>query len=73
MRPAFRTGPLTADPDLLEVLPRTALIAAIVRHATSSPIHGEPVRTHHEHQGVSFHLETDADRRATAIRLGRAM
>jgi hypothetical protein len=37
MRPAFRTGPLVADSDLLAAIPRPALVAAIVRHATSLP------------------------------------
>jgi hypothetical protein len=68
MRPAFRTGPLKADPDLLQAIPRMALIAAIVRHATTSPIHGEAVMTHHEEGETRFQLETDVARQRTLIR-----
>jgi hypothetical protein len=69
MRPAFRTGPLVASSELLEAIPRTALVVAIVRHATSSPIHGEAVTTHHEHGPVRFRLETDAERSRTSIQI----
>jgi hypothetical protein len=69
MRPAFRTGPLQADPDLLQAVPRVALVAAIVRHATTEPIHGEAVETFHEHGVTHFHLVTDANRQSTQIRL----
>ena len=69
MRTNFRTGQLYVGPDFLESIPRTALICAIVRHATSLPIHGEAVRTHHEHEGRSFYLETGSDRQSTSFRL----
>jgi hypothetical protein len=69
MRSNFRTGPLLADPDCLETIPRTAIISALVRHATSLPIHGEAIVTHHEHEGMRFRIETDADRQRTSLRL----
>jgi hypothetical protein len=69
MSPAFRTGQLRVCPQLLETIPRPALVSAIVRHATSQPINGEAVVTHHEYEGRRFHLETGTDRESTEIRL----
>jgi hypothetical protein len=71
MRPAFRTGQLIACPDLLNAIPRTAPIAAIVSHATIEPIRGEAVVTHHEEGETRSRLETDVERQSTAIRLTR--
>ncbi len=68
MKSAFSTGQLRICPALLDVIPRSALIAAIVRHATSRPEAG-PIRTEHEHDGRRFYLETCPDRLATTIRL----
>ena len=46
MRPAFRTGPLIAHPDLLAVIDRPTLTRAIVKHATTQPAYdGQPIRT----------------------------
>ncbi|QDV34980.1 hypothetical protein [Tautonia plasticadhaerens] len=53
MRASFPCGSLKADPDLLTTLPRSALIAAIVRHFTGSEKHSQ-----HEHDGIAFELLT---------------
>lgn len=66
----FPCGPIRACPDLLEAIDRPAFVAAVIRHATSLPIHGEAVVTHHETGEVRFRIETDARRRSTVVRLG---
>jgi hypothetical protein len=68
-RPTFRTGQLHACPVFLEAVERSAMISAIVAHATTQPTDGQPVCTEHEHGGWRFYLETDADREKTVIRL----
>jgi hypothetical protein len=70
MRSAFRTGQLRVCPQLLETIPRPALIQAIVVHATTQPDYdGQPIRTNHQHQGRRFYLETGTNRESTEIRL----
>jgi hypothetical protein len=44
------------------------MIAALRTHA-AHPERPGPIRTHHAHDGLSFYLETAADRTTTAIRL----
>ncbi|MDR3620493.1 MAG: hypothetical protein P4L85_14175 [Paludisphaera borealis] len=64
----FRMGRLVADVYFLEAVPRPAMIQAIRVHAAHPEAPG-PIRTTHNHDGLTFHLETDAARTTTAIRL----
>jgi hypothetical protein len=68
MRTNFRTGQLHADSDFLSTVPRSAMIKAIVVHATSQPQDG-PISTRHDHDGQAFVIETGEDRCSTTIRL----
>ena len=74
MTPRFRTGQLIACSDFLSLVPRSAMIAAIVEHVTAArPISdGEPIRSQHEHLDTQFYLLTTEDRTRTLIRLGDA-
>jgi hypothetical protein len=74
MTPLFRTGQLIAHSDFLSLIPRSAMIPAIVRHVTNPrPIHnGEPIRSEHQHDGIGFHLLTMEDRTNTLLRLDEA-
>jgi hypothetical protein len=74
MTTLFRTGQLVACSYFLSLIPRSAMIQAIVRHVTDPrPIHdGEPVRSEHQHHGIGFHLLTMDDRTKTLIRLDDA-
>ena len=64
----FRTGQLLTSGDFLPTVPRSAMIAALRHHVAQADRHG-PIVTTHEHDGLTFHLETDAERTKTAIRL----
>jgi hypothetical protein len=66
--PNFKMGRLIAEVDFLTSVPRTAMVAALRAHAAHPETPG-PIRTTHSHDGLTFHLETDADRTSTAIRL----
>ncbi len=68
MTPSFRTGQLRICPYFLEAIPRPAMVAAIVKHATRPPIDGE-IRTQHEHAGKAFVIVTAACRSETRIEL----
>jgi hypothetical protein len=74
MTTLFRTGQLVASSDFLSMIPRSAMIQAIVRHATDPrPIRdGEPIRSEHKHDGIRFHLLTMEDRTKTLLRVDEA-
>ncbi len=74
MTPLFRTGQLIACSDFLSVVPRSAMIAAIVEHVTAArPISdGEAILSQHEHGDTRFCLLTTEDRTKTLIRLDDA-
>ena len=69
MRPSFRAGQIIACSYVLETIPRSSLVSAIVRHVTGMPIQSEAIVSQHEHGGQRFSLETGPDRKTTAIRL----
>jgi hypothetical protein len=73
-KPLFRTGQLLASSDFLTTVPRSAMIAAIVRHVTDDRplVDGQPIRSQHDHDGTPFHLLTTEDRTKTLIRLDDA-
>lgn len=64
--PNFRMGRLVACCHFLEAVPRPAMLEAIRRHAAPPDSPG-PIRTQHNFDGFTFHLETAADRSSTAI------
>ena len=74
MTTLFRAGQLVACSSFLSLIPRSAMIQAIVRHVTDPrPIRdGEPIRSEHQHDGIGFHLLTMEDRSKTLIRLDDA-
>jgi hypothetical protein len=71
MTPLFRTGQLIACSEFLSLVPRSAMIAAIVEHVTAArPIsEGEAIRSRHQHGDARFYLLTTEDRTKTLIRL----
>ena len=73
-KPLFRTGQLVACSTFLSIVPRSAMIAAIVRHVTDSrPIaKGEAIRSQHVYGNTSFYLLTTEDRTKTLIPLDEA-
>ena len=66
--PNFRLGRLVACPYFLEVVPRSAMIAALRHHVAQADRCG-PIVTTHSHDGLGFYLETNAERSSTAMRL----
>jgi hypothetical protein len=74
IKPRFRTGQLVADPNFLTTVPRSAMIAALVRHMTDTRplVDGQPIRSQHEHGDTRFHLLTTEDRTKKLIRLDEA-
>lgn len=63
-----RMGRIQACPCVLEVVDRTAMVAAIVEHARQ--LEAGIFRSDHRHAGYRFRIETADDRRATRIRPG---
>jgi hypothetical protein len=71
MTPLFHTGQLIACSNFLSLVPRSAMIAAIVEHVIAArPIsEGEAIRSRHQHGDARFYLLTTEDRTKTLIRL----
>ena len=71
MTTLFPAGQLVACSDFLSLIPRSAMIQAIVRHVTDPrPIRdGEPIRSERQHDGIGFHLLTIEGRTRTLLRL----
>lgn len=68
-RARFRTGRVVASSSLLDLIPRDAIIRAIVKHALVAAIEGLAVYTAHQFGGIDFNLFTTPERDATHIRL----
>jgi hypothetical protein len=74
MTTLFRAGQLVACSGFLSLIPRSAMIQAIVLHVTHPrPIcDGDPIRSEHQHDGIGFHLLTMEDRTRTLMRVDDA-
>jgi hypothetical protein len=74
MTTLFPTGQLVARSDFLSLIPRSAMIQAIVRHVTNArPVrNGAPIRSEHRHGRIGFHILTIEDRTKTLLRLDEA-
>ncbi|WP_435018417.1 hypothetical protein TA3x_000391 [Tundrisphaera sp. TA3] len=62
-----RMGQIHACPCFLEAVDRGAMVTAIREHARQ--IESGSLRSDHSHAGTRFHIETQADRAKSVIRL----